>query len=155
MGGELGQLREWDHDTSIDWDLLEDPGHAGIATWFGALNRLYLSRPSLRDDPGSFRWISCDDVEQSVVAWERCAGDDSTAWIFNLTPVPRQGYRVGFPAAGSWALLLCSDAPDYGGSGYPVEATLEATAEPLHERPASAVVTLPPVSAVVYGRESK
>ncbi|MEA2490983.1 MAG: 1,4-alpha-glucan branching enzyme, partial [Acidobacteriota bacterium] len=33
MGGDLGQYREWNHDGSLEWDLLEQPMHAGINRW--------------------------------------------------------------------------------------------------------------------------
>ena len=36
--------------------------------------------------------------------------------VFNFTPVPRFGYRIGVPAAGFYRELMNSDAAIYGGS---------------------------------------
>ena len=71
MGGELAQVREWDHDGSVSWELLDDPAHAGVAAWVTALNALYRRSASLVDDAGSFQWLGLGDAEKSVVTWAR------------------------------------------------------------------------------------
>ncbi len=121
MGGEFGQWREWSHDRSLDWHLLDDPAHEGVQRWVQDLNRLYHAEPSLHEcdfDPGGFRWIDCNDNENSVVSMLRAARDrhDRVVMIFNFTPVPRAEYRVGVPEPGRYAELLNSDAAIYGGS---------------------------------------
>ena len=107
MGGELAQIREWNHDGEIDWSLLSDAGHAGVQRLVGDLNRFHRSEPALhRQDPKvrDFAWIIGDDSENSVYAYERHAeGEAQIIVVLNMTPVPRPGYRVGGPVAVSGA----------------------------------------------------
>ncbi|MBM3677440.1 MAG: 1,4-alpha-glucan branching protein GlgB [Actinobacteria bacterium] len=154
MGGEIGQLREWDHMTSVDWHLLDDPAHAGIAEWVRRLNALYGSHPSLADDPGSFAWIACDDAEHSVLAWSRTSsgGEATTIWVASFTPEPREGYRVGAPAPGTWRLLLNGDDVTVGGSGHPVVETAVAEEIAWDGRAQSVSIALPPLAVLVYGQ---
>jgi 1,4-alpha-glucan branching enzyme len=121
MGSEFGQWREWNHDRSLDWHLLDDPAHVGLRRYVQALNWHYRAEPALyqRDyEPDGFRWIDCDDNENSVVSLVRFARnrEDFVVMAFNFTPVPRPDYRIGVPAAGWYAELLNSDASIYGGS---------------------------------------
>jgi 1,4-alpha-glucan branching enzyme len=121
MGAEFGQGREWNYDQSLDWHLLEKPLHAGLRRFVQDLNRTYTQEPALHEvdfEPGGFQWIDCNDNENSVVSLIRRAkapGEFVVA-ILNFTPVPRDGYRVGVPAAGAYHELLNSDAEIYGGS---------------------------------------
>src|SRR5436853_418256 len=48
MGGEFGQRREWQHEESLEWHVLEYPLHAGVQRWVRGLNRLYRSTPPLQ-----------------------------------------------------------------------------------------------------------
>ena len=115
MGAEFGQWREWNHDTSLDWQLLDEPGHAGLQRVVRDLNRLYCREPALhqRDhQPDGFRWIDCTDNENSIVSVLRTAADpaDHVVAVFNFTPVPRRGYAVGVPHAGFYREVLNTDS---------------------------------------------
>jgi 1,4-alpha-glucan branching enzyme len=159
MGGEIGQWREWQHDQSLDWHLLEKPEHAGIQKWIGDLNRSYRSEPSLHEldcDPAGFEWIDCRDAESSVVSLLRKArGDDRTVLVIcNFTPVPRLNYQVGVPRGGLWRELLNSDAKDYGGSGMGNMGEVEAAPVPAHGRHFSLLLTLPPLSTLFFVSEA-
>jgi 1,4-alpha-glucan branching enzyme len=159
MGGEIGQWREWQHDQSLDWHLLEKPEHAGIQKWIGDLNRSYRSEPSLHEldcDPAGFEWIDCRDAESSVVSLLRKARrDDRTVLIIcNFTPVPRLNYQVGVPRGGLWRELLNSDAKDYGGSGMGNMGEVEAAPVPTHGRHFSLLLTLPPLSTLFFVSEA-
>jgi 1,4-alpha-glucan branching enzyme len=159
MGGEIGQWREWQHDQSLDWHLLEKPEHAGIQKWIGDLNRSYRSEPSLHEldcDPAGFEWIDCRDAESSVVSLLRKArGDDRTVLVIcNFTPVPRLNYQVGVPRGGLWHELLNSDAKDYGGSGMGNMGEVEAAPVPAHGRHFSLLLTLPPLSTLFFVSEA-
>ena len=153
MGGEFGQRSEWNHDTSLDWHLFEAPNHQGVSCWVRRLNELYRSEASLhRDDlaDGGFAWIDCEDRAQSVLCYERHDGNGGVLVVVaNFTPVPREGYRVGMPHAGSWDLVVNGDAAEYGGSGYPVAESVEATPMPWHGREYSASLVLPPLALIV------
>ncbi len=155
MGGEFGQWREWTHQESLDWHLLQYPAHSGLHRWVSDLNRVYREEPALHeldfDQPG-FEWIDCNDVEQSVISLVRKARscDDVIAVVCNFTPVPRFNYRIGVPGPGFWKEILNSDASEYGGSGHGNLGGVEATAVPWHSRPCSLNITLPPLAAVFF-----
>ena len=158
MGGEFGQWREWNHDAQLDWDLLEQPNHAGLARWVEDLNRLYRSEPALHEldfDPSGFRWIDANDSEQSVISLLRMGVDptEEVVGLFNFTPVARHNYRVGVPEGGFWKELLNSDAPLYGGSGQGNLGGLEAAPIPWHGLPCLLNATVPPLGAVFFKRE--
>src|SRR6185369_3102773 len=74
MGGELAQVPEWNHDTSIEWHLLECPPHVGIQSWVRDLNRLYRSRAALHERDfrqDGFEWIDANDALNSVISFLR------------------------------------------------------------------------------------
>ncbi|HKU39352.1 MAG TPA: 1,4-alpha-glucan branching protein GlgB [Polyangiales bacterium] len=153
MGGEFGQTREWNHDSSLDWHLLQYPTHAGVLNLIGDLNRIYRSEPALHRmdvDSRGFEWIAGNDSEQSVLSFLRVAeGAPPVCVVLNFTPVPRIGYRVGLPRPGEWIELLNSDAEHYGGSGMGNLGRVWADETHWHGRPYSAAVTLPPLAAVM------
>jgi len=160
MGGEFGQWREWSHDESLDWHLLREPAHAGVQRWVADLNRLYRADPALHEldcDPGGFEWIDCQDRQQSVISFLRKGrlANDLLLGVFNFTPVPRYNYRLGAPRGGFWRELLNSDAKDYGGSGLGNLGGVYADAIPMHDRPCSLSLTLPPLAAVFLKPEIK
>lgn len=122
MGGELGQEGEWNHDDSLQWELLDRPAHASVRSWVGALNRLYRREPALhrRDcQPGGFRWIDPDDARKSVLSFirEGTEGDPPVVAVCNFSASLRNKYRVGVPHGGRWEILLDSDAGRFGGEG--------------------------------------
>jgi 1,4-alpha-glucan branching enzyme len=153
MGGEFGQWREWDHESSLDWNLLEYGPHQGIARLVQDLNRIYREEPALHQlDPSveGFEWIDCNDPDASVLSFLRLGREGSApvAVLCNFTPVPHQGYRVGLPQSGRWDELLNTDAPCYGGSGQGNLGRVLAEERPHHGRRYSATLTLPPLAAV-------
>jgi 1,4-alpha-glucan branching enzyme len=153
MGAEVAQVREWNHDGSIDWDLLEYPLHAGVKKILSDLNRLYDQHPSLHqldNDPAGFEWLDANDSEQSVLSFIRHAkeGDHPVIALFNFTPVVRHNYRVGAPLSGWWDEIFNSDASEYGGSGQGNLGGIEAAPVPYHGRRHSLNVTLPPLGCV-------
>jgi 1,4-alpha-glucan branching enzyme len=153
MGAELGQSREWNHDGSLDWHLLEDPGHAGLESWLADLNQLYSTEPALHEldcAPEGFEWIDCSDAEKSILALLRKGkkGTLPVLAVLNFTPVVRHGYQIGAPAGGYWREVLNSDAAIYGGSAEGNEGGVEAVPHPLHGRPFSLTLTLPPLGAI-------
>jgi 1,4-alpha-glucan branching enzyme len=155
MGGEFGQRREWAHDTSLDWDLLGYPAHAGMHQWLQDLNWFYRREPALYEldcEPAGFEWIDCGDADSSVVSLIRKGKSTSTLVLVacNFTPVPRTGYRIGAPRPGFWREVLNSDAVEYGGSGMGNSGGVEAIGDSLHGRPYSLTITLPPLSVVFF-----
>jgi 1,4-alpha-glucan branching enzyme len=153
MGGEFGQWREWNHDQSLDWHLLEHAPHQGVHRWLQDLNRFYRAEPALfrRDfDAGGFEWVDLHDWEQSAVSFLRKgdAADDMVLVVCNFTPVPRANYRVGVPCGGFWREVLNSDASIYGGSGQGNLGGIDAVPVPTHGRSHSLYLTLPPLGVI-------
>ncbi len=161
MGQEFGQGIEWNFDQELEWHLLGQPSHRGLQTWVRDLNRVMRAEAALhtRDcEPGGFRWIVDDDLEQSVIAWLRLGaeGDPPIAVICNFTPMPRPGYRIGLPHPGRWTEILNSDASEYGGSGVGNLGVVVAEDTPCHGFAASAELVVPPLACLYlrYHRES-
>ncbi|MGM0586206.1 MAG: 1,4-alpha-glucan branching protein GlgB [Pseudomonadota bacterium] len=159
MGGEFAQEREWNHDASLDWHLLGDPLHAGVRDVVRDLNRLMREEPALHRldcSPEGFEWIDAGDVDGNVYVYLRkgADGDRPVAVVCNMAPLARENYRIGLPLEGPWREALNTDAERYGGSGVSLGPTVQATAEPWHGRPASAVLTLPPLATLALVPES-
>ncbi|HJQ39669.1 MAG TPA: 1,4-alpha-glucan branching protein GlgB [Thermoanaerobaculia bacterium] len=153
MGGELGQWREWNHDSSLDWHLLDAPLHEGISRWLEDLNKAYRDVAAFHEldmSPEGFEWIDCCDTQNSVVSLMRRgkSEEDVIVAVMNFTPIPRQNYQIGVPRGGEWRELLNSDATIYGGSGQGNMGGVEAAPIPLHGRKYSVTLTLPPLGAV-------
>ncbi|WP_425230856.1 1,4-alpha-glucan branching protein GlgB [Sphingomonas sp.] len=159
MGGELAQPTEWNHDAELPWHLLDEPPHAGVQALVRALNGLYAAEPALhrRDaDPVGFAWIVGDDSRNSVFAFARFGGegDPPVVAVVNMTPEPHHGYALGFPAAGRWREVLNSDAAVFGGSGVGNLGGVEAAGAPLHDQPARAAITVPPLATILFRRDA-
>jgi hypothetical protein len=149
MGSEIAQTREWHHDRSLDWWLLDWPPHAGVRDLVRELNLAVTNEPALWEsdrEPGGFRWLDADDAEHSVYSFVRFSADGSraVACLANFTPVPREGYRLGLPYGGSWQTLLDTNAKWFWGTGYGGVAGVETEPVAWHGYGDSAVVTLPP-----------
>jgi 1,4-alpha-glucan branching enzyme len=152
MGMELGTSREWNHDVSLEWHLLEQPLPAGLQQFVAAMGALYRAHPCFwrRDhEPSGFAWIDVADREQSVVSYVRRDGDDHAVVVLNLTPVPRAAYRIGAPARGAYRYALSSDDAQYGGSGTVATDVVLTDDVAYHGFAQSMLLTLPPLSAVV------
>jgi len=155
MGSEFGQWNEWDHETSLQWHLLESPLHLGISQWVRDLNFLYREDPSLHEldfDPEGFEWVDCTDSHASVVSLLRKDRSNKNPLLIvcNFTPVPRIGYRIGVPNGGFWREILNSDAREYGGSGLGNMGGMEAEPVPAHGRGFSLNLTLPPLGVLYF-----
>jgi 1,4-alpha-glucan branching enzyme len=153
MGCEIGQVREWNHDSSLDWHLLEQPMHEGVRRWVEDLNRFYRDESGMHEldcEPGGFEWVDANDSEASVISFLR-RGYSTDGWILvaaNHTPVPRSNYQIGVPRGGMWHEVMNSDAELYGGSGWGNLGGVEASPFPKHGRPFLITLTLPPLGIV-------
>jgi 1,4-alpha-glucan branching enzyme len=153
MGGELAQEREWSHERSLDWHLLEDAGHSGVQALVRDLNHVLRDTPALweRDfDPSGFYWLEPNDADRNVVAFARAGnpGTEHLVCICNLSPVPRERYRLGLPKGGRWLEALNTDAGLYGGSNVGNMGGVDAEPVRWHDQEHSAELTLPPLGVV-------
>jgi 1,4-alpha-glucan branching enzyme len=158
MGGEFGQKREWQHDESLEWHVLQYPLHEGVRRWVRDLNHLYRVTPALyqRDfTPDGFQWIDSNNSDESVIVYLRRgqrAGDVAVI-ACNFTPIPRDNYRVGVPRGGWWRERLNSDATPYGGGGIGNFGAVEASPLPSHGMTHSLALRLPPLAALILTPE--
>jgi 1,4-alpha-glucan branching enzyme len=177
MGGEIAQRREWKHDHSLDWHLLDDARHAGVMRCVADLNRLYRDEPAMHEldnQPGGFEWIDCSDYNASIVSFIRKGkrvevttahsskvddtepsepqyiDSDVILCVCNFTPVTRDNYRIGVPCPGYWREVLNTDAACYGGGNAGNGGGEHAEYHPYHNQPYSLNLTLPPMAAVFF-----
>lgn len=158
MGGEFGQVLEWNHDASLDWHLASFPAHAGVQKLSGDLNRLYKLEPALHEldsVPEGFEWVDCSDSNQSIISFLRRdrTSESVLLAVFNFTPVPRSDYRVGVPADGNWQEILNTDAFYYGGSGQGNLGEVQADPIAAHGRSFSLSLVIPPLGALLLKRK--
>jgi 1,4-alpha-glucan branching enzyme len=154
MGNEIGQWREWDHDSSLDWHLLEQPLHGGLERFVMDVNHLYAAQPPLHEvdfDTSGFSWIDCHDNDASVISLIRRASDprDWIVAVLNWTPVVRTGYRIGVPEPGYYAELINSDAWSYGGGNVGNNGGVSTEPVAAHGQQQSVSLTLPPLSGII------
>lgn len=161
MGGEFAQWREWNHEESLDWHLLDYESHKGIQRLVKDLNRLYREEKALHEldcEPEGFEWIDFHDWEKSIISYLRKSSyGDLILVVCNFTPVPRFDYRIGVPREGFWKEILNTDSYIYGGSNLGNLGGVYAEDIPFHNRPYSLRLTLPPLAVVIFkwvGRDS-
>ncbi|MGB6066864.1 MAG: 1,4-alpha-glucan branching protein GlgB [Desulfomonilaceae bacterium] len=155
MGGEFGQWREWNHDESLDWHLLEHPLHKGLQRWIQDLNRVYIDEPGLHEfdfDQRGFEWIDSNDSDSSVLSFIRKGSrpEDTLVVACNFTPVPRHNYMIGVDSGGYWKEMLNSDATLYGGSGQGNIGGVETAPISCHGRRYCLTLVLPPLAMVLF-----
>jgi len=153
MGGELATPWEWSETAELPWGLLEHHEHAGVRDLVRDLNRIYRDEPALWEVDFShegFLWLEPNDAMNNVLAWMRISRDGTRklVCVANLSPVPRDRYRVGLPTGGSWIEALNTDSSYYGGGGIGNLGSVEAEEQGWHGQQYSAEVTLPPLAVV-------
>ncbi|MDP2798422.1 MAG: 1,4-alpha-glucan branching protein GlgB, partial [Deltaproteobacteria bacterium] len=158
MGDEFGQWKEWNHEESLEWHVLEYPSHHGLQRWVKDLNHFYRAEPALYEldfNNQGFAWIDSSDWEGSVISYTRRgkSTDDIILVVCNFTPVPRQNYRVGVPRGGFWREVLNSDAHIYWGGNWGNSGGVEAAPVPAHGRHYSLSLRLPPLGVLFFKSE--
>ena len=158
MGQEFAQAAEWNHNQSLDWSCLGDERHEGMQRLVRDLNTVYREQPALhvKDcDPDGFQWIESNDSDASTYAWIRrgAENDRPVVVISNFTPVERTDWTCGLPHGGRWVERLNTDASIYGGGDRGNMGAVHAIEEGWHGQPASAKVTVPPLSTVILTYE--
>ncbi len=163
MGSEFGQWAEWNYASWLSWFLLGPTGdheslHAQIRRLVADLNHLLLKSPPLFEadfDPVGFEWIDANDADNSIVSFIRYSRErhESLIFVCNFTPVPRQQYRIGVPHAGFYVEIMNTDSALYGGSNMGNLGGVNSEPMPMHGRPHSVSLTLPPLAAVVLRAE--
>ncbi len=155
MGGEFAQEAEWNHDQSLDWYILEYPDHRGVQQLVRDLNHLYREIPALHvkdAERSGFDWLDWQDADNSIFAFVRYGGDGDAPVVVvsNMTPVVREGYRLGVPRAGWWRERLNTDSDIYGGSNVGNAGGVQSEAVEAHGQSASVLLNLPPLATVIF-----
>ncbi len=157
MGTELAQHREWSQDDSLDWHLADDPRRQGLFHFIGTLGKTYQEHPALWQwdpDPASFEWIDASDRDNSVLSFVRRNDTEVIVVVLNLTPVPRDDYRIGAPKPGKYTMLINTDDTEFGGSGYWNARELSTDEITTHGRAHSLNLNLPPLAALILRADS-
>lgn len=153
MGQEIAQQQEWKEAYSLDWWLLDDPGHRGVSELVRALNRIYKDSPAMWDDDYTgFEWINPSDGDHNVISFVRQGLDadgemDYLVCVINFAGNPHEHYRIGLPFDGEWEEILNTDDLQFGGSGVINTARLLAEELPWDNRPLSLSLRVPPLAA--------
>jgi 1,4-alpha-glucan branching enzyme len=155
MGSEFGQVREWMHDESLEWHVLQFWQHSGMQNWVKDVNRVYKNEKALFEDDNSwsgFEWVDCNDTDNSVLSFLRKSPSTGEVilCVLNFNPVPKHNYKVGVIKGGQWQELLNSDSSVYFGSNMGNLGKVEAYEYSTHAKPYTIEVTLPPLSAVYF-----
>jgi 1,4-alpha-glucan branching enzyme len=157
MGGEFGQRNEWNHDTSLDWQLLDLAPHDSLRRLVQHLNYIYKSEPALwqlDDSYDGFDWIDLHDADNSVVSFLRKSRQgDVVAFVVNATPVVRYDYRLGVPESGSYREIINTDAETYGGSNVGNFGGVQTQDVPWMGRQYSILIHLPPLATLAFKLE--
>ncbi|SFC43616.1 1,4-alpha-glucan branching protein GlgB [Pragia fontium] len=160
MGNEFAQGREWNHDASLDWHLL-DPiqggWHNGIQDLVRDLNHCYQQQPALYQldyAPEGFEWLVVNDHENSVFAFvRRDAAGNEIIVISNFTPVLRENYRIGINQPGHYQEILNTDSAFYRGSNAGNLGGVHSEPLPSHHKEHSLNLVLPPLATLYLQRE--
>ncbi|MEN8249540.1 MAG: 1,4-alpha-glucan branching protein GlgB [Bacteroidota bacterium] len=157
MGSEFGQTSEWDHDSSLDWHLLQYPIHNGVLQLIKDLNKVYRDEPALHElayEGSGFEWIDYSDHDQSVLAYIRKGfeEEDKVIVVCNFTPLSHEKYRIGVPEGGSWKEILNTDNMKYSGSGFINTYEIKTDNTGHHNQPYSLCVKLPPLGVCILKR---
>ncbi len=158
MGGEFAQVREWNHNQSLDWHLLDQADHLGVQQLLRDLNQLYRDTAALHQldsKSAGFEWIDCSDAEHSVIAFAR-HGSKPTQLVIavcNMTPIVRNDYRIGVPQPGRYRERINSDAGNYGGSGVGNLGAVASEPTRQHGQDQSISLVLPPLTTLIFTLE--
>lgn len=158
MGMEIGQWNEWNHESSLDWHLLQNLNHLGLQQYIKDLNSVYKRYPALHQvdfNHEGFRWIDANDSQNSILSFVRYdkEKEQQVVMVVNYTPVPRYNYRIGVPDDGAWIEILNSDASQYGGSGAGNMGAVESHPVPYHDEDHSINILIPPLAIVMFTKE--
>ncbi|MCL4385591.1 MAG: 1,4-alpha-glucan branching protein GlgB [Actinobacteria bacterium] len=78
MGDEFAQINEWNHERSLDWDLLDNKMHNNVYLMVKDLNNLYKKEKPLYSsdfDYKGFEWIDNNDYQNSILSFLRIFKD--------------------------------------------------------------------------------
>jgi 1,4-alpha-glucan branching enzyme len=155
QGSEFGQTSEWNFEGSLDWHLLEYDVHKGAQSLVKDLNKFYSNEPALHQKQFShegFEWIDHGDHQNCIMTYIRKGENEKNNIIIvlNLTPVPRENYRIGLPKAGTLKQVFNSDDQKYYGTSNYKNTKLTSEEKEWNNREHSIELNLPPLGMLAF-----
>jgi 1,4-alpha-glucan branching enzyme len=155
MGQEFGQIREWDENRSLDWELLEETLHSQLREYVKALNHLYLSQPALYAldyDTEGFEWVECTKSGDSIIVFLRKTKkkEESLLFVCNFDTMLHKKYCIGVPFEGKYKELINSSDQAFGGEGYQNKRVKISKKKEADERENSIEITVAPLSVAIF-----
>ena len=155
QGSEFGQTSEWNFEGSLDWHLLNYDIHKGAQTLVKDLNKFYSKEPALHQKQFShegFEWIDHGDHQNCVMTYLRKGKNekDNVIVILNLTPIPRENYRIGLPKEGILKEVFNSDSKKYHGTDNYKNKKLNSEEKEWNNRKNSIELNLPPLGMIAF-----
>ena len=151
MGGELGQYKEWNEETELDWGILSNENNKKFHKFMKELNKFYKEEPALweRDDSwDGFDWASCDDDNNNVISFYRKdSKNNSILAICNFSALQQTKYKLGVAAGGKYNEVFSTDLKEFGGKTEKLNS-YNAKKGDMHGRQHYIEVDLPPFSTV-------
>lgn len=160
MGSEFGQWNEWNHESALQWDLLEWESHQGLKKMVSDLNHLYKTEPALHEidfEQQGFEWVDCNNHGESILSYVRKGRDpdEMVLVVCNFTPVVREGFRIGVPKAGKYREIFNSDSSFYSGSNVGNGLGAVSESKEWNGRPDSCLINIPPLGVTVFKWDGK
>ena len=153
MGQDFGMENEWWESKEIDWNLLENDNYKKLRKYMADLNSLYLANPELYEldnSPEGFEWINCIQADECMVTYVRKSINGGKLLVIaNFTPVLREKYQIGVPAAGKYKEIFNSDSAVYGGNDSVNKRVITSKKEECDGREDSISLTIPAMGVVV------
>ena len=153
MGQDIAEFDEWNEARRVEWNLLEDPAHAGVARLMQDLNHLYCNNKALSeldDDPNGFQWMNCISANDCYLTFVRKGADPENLLLIVANFAGKeQEITTGVPADGMYREIINTDDAKYGGSGIVNSEVLKAQAIEWDEKPYSVTVKVAPQSASI------
>jgi len=155
QGAEFGQSSEWNFQESLQWYLLQYEVHKGVQNLIRDLNTLYKNQPALSQkqfQSEGFEWIDYNDAANSVLIYMRHGNDEKDDLIIacNMTPIPRENYKIGLPRKGKLVEVFNSDNKEYAGTGEFKNKLKTTKKSPWHFRDQSIEIVIPPLAMVAF-----
>jgi len=152
MGNELAQFREFDEKKELDWFLLDYPIHDSFARFFNDLSHIYMDNPAFYKydyDSNYFRWIDCNNGQQSVFSFFREDEENCFVVVLNMMPISYDEFTIGVPYAGTYEEIMNSEKDIYSGCNY-CNGTLKSEKEEKHNLPYSLNLHLAPFAGIIF-----
>jgi len=159
MTNDIGQFHEWNFETAMQWEVLEEEElNVKLRKFYKDLSRIYhdyraFYEIDFRSD--GFHWLDFTDADHSVLSFVRYSEDKKQMLLFtfNLTPIHRKDYEFGTPRPGYYKEILNSDAEEYGGTGEGNLGGLNTEDRYKFQWPYTLKVNLPPLAVNIFLHE--